>query len=190
MSVVFRPFRGFRPRPELAQDIASPPYDVLNSDEARFMAKGHPLSFLHVVKPEIDLDRSIDLYDDRVYAKGKENLDRTLEHDFIRDENPCFYLYQQRMGDHVQVGIVGCVSIDDYMADRIKKHEHTRPDKEADRTRHVDTLNANAGPVFLTYRAVAAIDALVADLGKTEPTYDFESLDGVGIRSGRSAMMM
>ncbi len=180
MSVVLRPFEGYRPRPELAEQIASPPYDVMNSEEARKMAEGNRLSFLHVVKPEIDLDPGIDLYDDRVYAKGKENFDRLMKASFSQDEKPCFYLYQQRMGDHVQAGIVGCASIDDYMENRIKKHELTRADKEADRTRHMDTLNANAGPVFLTYKAEPAVDQLMEGIKKAKPVYDFVSPDGVG----------
>ena len=150
MSVNVKPFRGFRPRPEKAHQIASPPYDVLNSEEARKMAQGEPLSFLHVVKPEIDLSPDVDLYDDRVYAKGEENFKNLLEGHFIQEEKACFYLYRQRMGEHVQAGIVGCSSVEDYIQDRVKKHELTREDKEADRTRHVRTLNANTGPVFLT----------------------------------------
>lgn len=180
MSVNVKPFRGFRPRPEKARQIASPPYDVLNSEEARKMAQGEPLSFLHVVKPEIDLSPDIDLYDDRVYAKGEENFKNLREGHFIEEEKACFYLYQQRMGDHVQAGIVGCSSVEDYVQDRIKKHELTREDKEADRTRHVRTLNANTGPVFLTYQAVPAIDALVEKVKTSQPIYDFESPDGVG----------
>ena len=118
MPLDVRPFRGFRPRPELAAKIASPPYDVLNSSEAREMARGNPLSFLHVVKPEIDLDPGIDLYDDRVYAKGAENLKRLLQESFFQDEEECFYLYQQKMGNHVQAGIVACGFIECSVAGR------------------------------------------------------------------------
>ena len=180
MAVVVKPFRGFRPRPEAAAEIASPPYDVINSKEARELVQDTPLSFLHVVKPEIDLPEGTDLYDDRVYATGRENLDKLLGEHFIQDETPRFYVYQQRMGDHVQAGIVASASIDDYIENRIKKHEHTRAVKEADRTRHVDTLDANTGPVFLTYKAVAEIDALVTKIRAGAPTYDFTSPDGVG----------
>ncbi|MHC4942384.1 MAG: DUF1015 domain-containing protein [Planctomycetota bacterium] len=180
MSVIVKPFKGFRPRPEQALQIASPPYDVLNSAEAREMAKGNPLSFLHVVKPEIDLDPEIDLYDDKVYATGAANLRRMLEENYTRDEKPCFYLYQQKMGDHVQAGIVARASVEDYLEDRIKKHELTRADKEADRTRHVNELNANTGPVFLTYKRISRIDEIADEIKKTEPIYDFESPDGVG----------
>jgi len=180
MAVTVKPFKGFRPHPDKAVRVASPPYDVLNSKEAREMAKDEPLSFLHVVKPEIDLDQQIDLYDDKVYAKGRENLDKLLNDHFLQDDKPCFYVYQQKMGDHVQAGIVGSASIDDYIEDRIKKHEHTRADKEADRTRHVDTLDANTGPVFLTYKAEQSIDSIVDEIRKNDPVYDFISADEVG----------
>jgi uncharacterized protein (DUF1015 family) len=179
MSVIIKPFKGFRPRPELALEIASPPYDVMNSQEARVMVKENPLSFLRVVKPEIDLEEGINLYDDKVYAKGKSNLDQWIKEHYLQDAAPCLYLYQQTWGDHVQAGFVGCASIDDYMEDRIKKHEHTRADKEADRTRHVDTLNANTGPVFLTYQADPAIDNIAEGIRKNKPVYDFTSPDGI-----------
>jgi uncharacterized protein (DUF1015 family) len=174
------PFRAWRPRPDTAEQIASPPYDVLSSDEARVMAADNPLSFLHVVKPEIDLDPGIDLYSDEVYAKGAENLGR-LKSDgaLIREERPALYLYRQRMGDHVQTGLVTGASIDEYESDLIKKHEFTRPKKEDDRTRHVEALNANTGPVFLTYRAQPEIDALVERLTGSDPTYDFTAPDGI-----------
>ena len=175
----FRPFKGLRPRPELAEQIASPPYDVINSEEAREMAAGNPFSFLHVVKPEIDLDPSIELYDDRVYAKAAENFNRLIdEGSLVQDGEVSYYVYAQEMGGHRQVGIVGCASADDYFNDVIRKHEFTRPDKEKDRTRHVDTLDANAGPVFLTYRASEEVDRLVAEITATDPTNDF-SADGV-----------
>jgi len=180
MVLDVRPFRGIRPKPELADRIASPPYDVVNSQEAREMAAGNPLSFLHVVKPEIDLDPAIDLYDDRVYAAGARNLQNLVSGHMTRDESPCFYVYQQKMGSHVQAGVVGCVSAWDYHADKVKKHELTRADKEADRTRHVRELNANTGPVFLTYRARDAINALVETIRKGTPVYDFVSSDGIG----------
>jgi len=175
-----QPFRAYRPRRELAAKIASPPYDVLDSQEAREMAAGNPLSFLHVVKPEIDLPPETDPYDPRVYAQGAENL-RTLitGGHLIREEAPAIYVYQQRMGDHVQAGVVVGASVDEYEADAIKKHEHTRPAKEDDRTRHIDALNANTGPVFLTYPAQADIDALVARVRATGPEYDFTSPDGI-----------
>ena len=144
------------------------------------MAAGNPLSFLHVVKPEIDLEPDVNLYDDAVYATGAANLKKLISESMIQDEESCFYVYQQKMGDHVQAGVVGAVSAWDYHADRVKKHELTRADKEADRTRHVRELNANTGPVFLTYRAHDEINALVDKVRGSEPTYDFVSPDGIG----------
>jgi uncharacterized protein (DUF1015 family) len=179
------PFRGLRPVPDRARAVAAPPYDVLNSAEARVMAEGNPLSFLHVNKPEIDLDPSVNLYDDAVYAKGAENFRRMqVEGVLVRDPQPGFYLYRQTMRigdrDHAQVGLMAGASVAEYEADLIRKHELTRADKEADRTRHVEELNANAGPVFLTYRAVPEIDALVARLAARPPAADFVADDGIG----------
>ncbi len=176
-----RPFRAWRPRRDLAAKIASPPYDVLSSAEARVMARGNELSYLHVVKPEIDLDPSIDPYDPRVYEQGAANLNRLIDQGaLLRDKTPCFYVYQQRMGDHVQAGIAAGASVDEYDADLIKKHEHTRRVKEDDRTRHVDVLNANSEPVFLTYVARRPIDRIVDEIRGREPEYDFVSDDGIG----------
>jgi uncharacterized protein (DUF1015 family) len=174
------PFRAWRPRPEISAQVASPPYDVLSTAEAREMAADNPLSFLHVVKPEIDLDPDTDIYSEAVYAKGAENLRRLIDDGiFLREERPALYLYRQKMGDHVQIGLVAGASVDEYEADLIKKHEHTRPAKEDDRTRHVDSLNANTGPVFLTYRARQEIDQLVERLTAAPPTYDFVAPDGI-----------
>ncbi len=173
-------FRAWRPRPELAAKVASPPYDVLSSDEAREMAAGNPISFLHVNKPEIDLPPETDLYAPEVYTKGAENLRRLIQEGvYLRQEAPALYLYRQRMGDHVQTGLVAGASIDEYEADLIKKHEHTRRKKEDDRTRHIDALNANTGPVFLTYKARPEIDSLVERLTAAEPAYDFVAPDGI-----------
>lgn len=180
MGVDLHPFCAKRPLPELVDKIASPPYDVLNSQEAREMAKGNELSFLHVNKPEIDLDPDIDPYDDRVYQQGKDNLTALLTKAYTTDPSPCFYVYQQKMGEHVQAGIVAGASVFDYREDRIKKHELTREDKERDRIRHVDTLGAHTGPVFLTYRAQKEIDAIVNQVRSTSSTYDFVSPDGIG----------
>ena len=164
----------------MAEKVASPPYDVLNSAEARDMAQGNPYSFLHVVKPEIDLPEGTDLYSDDVYGKGAENL-RKLINDgiLIRESDPSFYLYEQQMGEHVQIGIVAGASVDEYKNDKIKKHELTRKKKEDDRTRHVESLNANTGPVFLTYHASEEIDSLVSELKSNAPTYDFVASDGI-----------
>jgi len=174
------PFRAWRPRTDVCARVASPPYDVLSSAEAREMAGDDPLSFLHVVKPEIDLEPDTDLYSPEVYAKGAENLRRLIDDRvLLREEIAAFYLYRQRMGDHVQTGLVAGASVDEYEADLIKKHEHTRRLKEDDRTRHVDALNANTGPVFLTYRARPEIDALIARLTEGDPVYDFTAPDGI-----------
>ncbi len=144
------------------------------------MAADNPLSFLHVVKPEIDLDPGIDVYAPEVYAAGAKNLRRLIDDGIlIRERSPALYLYRQRMGDHVQTGLVAGASVDEYEADLIKKHEHTRPAKEDDRTRHIDALDANTGPVFLTYKARPEIDALVDRLTGSPPTYDFVAPDGI-----------
>lgn len=177
----FRPFRGYRPKVELVEKIASPPYDVLSSKEAASLASDNPYSFLHVNKPEIDLPEGTDIHSPAVYEKGRENLLKMINSEMlIRDISPSYYVYQQKMGDHVQVGVMAAASIDEYEADLIKKHEHTRKDKEDDRTRHIDTLNANTGPVFLTYKANSAIDALVEEIRNTRPYYDFTADDGIG----------
>ncbi|KDA52944.1 hypothetical protein EG19_08535 [Thermoanaerobaculum aquaticum] len=176
-----RPFRALRPRPELAAQVAAPPYDVVSSEEARKLAEGKPYSFLHINKPEIDLPPDVDLYDDRVYAQGASNLRKFMaEGVFFREQEPRFYVYQQKMGNHVQAGVVAAVSVAEYDAGLIKRHELTRKDKEDDRTRHVDELNANDEPVFLTYRQLAAIDALVDQVRAGAPLYDFVAEDGIG----------
>ncbi|RMF61460.1 MAG: DUF1015 domain-containing protein [Calditrichaeota bacterium] len=173
MAIV-RPFRGLRPQKELADKVAAPPYDVLSSEEAREIAKDNPYSFLHVNKPEIDLDPSIDLYDERVYQKGAENLKKLISDGILfQDEEPRYYIYKQVMGSHQQVGIVGCASVEEYEKDIIKKHELTRPDKEDDRVKHILYQNAQVGPVFLTYHASPAIDAIVEKIMEDEPEYDF-----------------
>ena len=178
--VMVKAFRGLRPRADLAAKVASPPYDVLDSEEARRLAAGDPHTFLHVVKPEIDLDPSVPLHDDRVYARARENLEAMIEKGWmVRDERPAYYLYRQVMGEHVQTGIVGVAAVDDYLSDRIRKHEHTRKAKEDDRTRHTATLSANAGPVFLAYPGTAAIDALVAAATAGPASVDFTAPDGV-----------
>lgn len=175
------PFSGLRPRGDLAAKIPSLPYDVLDSSEARALAHDDPYTFLHVVKAEIDLDPSIDTHDPRVYAKARENfLAMRRKGWLVRDERPSFYLYRQRMGDHVQTGVVGAASVSDYVSGKIKKHEHTRPDKEDDRTHHADAIGAHAGPVFLAYRGSPAIDALVGEAASRGPAADFVAGDGIG----------
>ncbi|MFQ5584526.1 MAG: DUF1015 domain-containing protein [Calditrichia bacterium] len=170
-----RPFAALRPQKEYAPKIASPPYDVLSSDEAREMAKDNPLSFLHVVKPEIDLEPGIDHYDEKVYRKGAENLHKLVEKGYLQqDTSPSFYVYRQVMGNHQQVGLVACASVEEYEKDIIKKHELTRQEKEDDRLNHIKHLNAQTGPVFLTYRARESMDTLI-DKAVSEPAeYDFE----------------
>ena len=181
MAVV-KPFRAVRPKPEYADRVAALPYDVMNSAEAREMVVGNPYSFLHVDKAEIDLDPSIDLYDDSVYAKARENLDKLVADGAIaEDSSRCFYIYKLTMDGRSQIGLVGCPSIDDYTNNIIKKHEFTRADKEADRIRHVDTCDANTGPIFLTYRPRVELDNVINNwLSENQPVYDYISEDGVG----------
>ncbi len=175
-----KPFAALRPKPELAAQICELPYDVMSSEEARVMAAGNPLSFLHVSKPEIDLPASTDLYSAEVYAKGKENFAKLIAQGALKqDEKPNFYLYRQVMGGHAQVGLVAAASCEEYLANIIKKHELTRVDKEDDRVRHIEALNSQTGPVFLTYRAVAAFDAFVAKKISGAPAVDFTGKDGV-----------
>ena len=176
-----RSFRALRPRPDLASAVASVPYDVVDTAEARELARGNPHSFLHVIRPEIDLPPQTDIHDDAVYAQAPLALERLLEQEsLVRDDERALYLYRQIMADHIQIGVVGCASVDEYDQDLIKKHERTRPDKEDDRTRHVLTLSAHAGPVFLTYRGTKRIDAAVDAVTSTAaPLYDFVASDGV-----------
>jgi len=179
MSLI-KPFRGLRPTPAHATDVVAPPYDVLNTAEARTRAAGRPYSFLHISKPEIDLPPETDPYAPEVYAKGAENLQKLIrEGILIRDEKPVYYAYRLVMGDHEQVGLVAVASVKDYNSNRIRKHEFTRPDKEDDRVRQIDALNAQTGPVFLTYRQNDKVDGLVAGILETSPLYDLTADDGV-----------
>ncbi len=178
--MIVKPFKAVRPSKEKAEQVAALPYDVMDSDEAREMVKDNPFSFLHIDKAEIDLPVEVDHYSDEVYDKAKANMDKFLaEGTFIRDEKPCFYLYRQIMDDVDQTGIVGAASIDDYIEDRIKKHEFTRAEKEIDRIRHVDTTNANTGPIFLTHPRNAELSDIVAEWKAKDPAYDFTSEDDV-----------
>jgi uncharacterized protein (DUF1015 family) len=175
-----KPFAALRPKPELAAQVCELPYDVMSSDEARAVAAGNPYSFLHVSKPEIDLAPGIDVHSDAVYAKGKENFKRLIGQGIlVQDKKPSFYLYRQIMGKHTQVGLVAAASCEEYLKNIIKKHELTRPDKEDDRVRHIETLNSQTGPVFLTYRAVADFDAFVAKKIAEKPAVDLTAKDGV-----------
>ncbi|HEX4263596.1 MAG TPA: DUF1015 family protein [Verrucomicrobiae bacterium] len=175
-----RPFAALRPKPELAARICELPYDVMSSDEAREIAAGNPLSFLHVSKPEIDLPPGTNLYAPEVYAQGKENLQKLISQGALRqDANPCFYLYRQIMGKHSQIGLVAAASCEEYLSGIIKKHELTRVDKEDDRVRHIETLNSQTGPVFLTYRAQAALDEFIVKKIAEQSDVDFTAPDGV-----------
>lgn len=174
-------FRGYRPGKEQVREVASRPYDVLNSEEARQEVKGNPWSFLHVVKPEVDLPEDVHLYSDEVYQKGKENLERLIEEGyFIQDPKEMLYVYGQSMWGKTQYGIVGCAAVSDYLNDVIKKHELTRPDKEEDRMNHIRVTNFNAEPVFFAYPDHPELDAIVQKVVDQEPEYDFTTGDGVG----------
>ena len=178
---VFRPFRAVRPAKEYVSEVAALPYDVMSSSEAREMVKDRPWSFLHVDRGEVDLDPSVSIYDRRVYEKAAENLERMLAEGInVRESAPVYYIYRQIMDGRSQAGLVGCASIDDYNNNVIKKHELTRADKEEDRIRHVDTLNANTGPIFLTFRDTIGLRAITGGWMKEhEPIYDFTSSDGI-----------
>ncbi len=181
-----KPFAALRPKRELADRICELPYDVMSSEEARQLAAGNPLSFLHVSKPEIDLPPGTDLYAPEVYAKGRENFQKLIAQGALKqDAQPSFYLYRQVMGKHSQVGLVATASCEEYLKDIIKKHEFTRPDKEDDRVRHIEALNSQTGPVFLTYRAVPALDAFVARKTAEQPDVDLTAPDGVRHTSWR-----
>ncbi|MBI1422834.1 MAG: DUF1015 family protein [Gammaproteobacteria bacterium] len=179
MSLI-KPFRGLRPAPAHAADVVAPPYDVLNTEEARVRAQGRPYSFLHISKPEIDLPPQTDPYAPEVYAKGAENLQRLVRDGILlRDERAMYYAYRLIMGTHQQVGLVAVASVRDYNSNRIRKHEFTRPDKEDDRVRQIDALNAQTGPVFLTYRHDATVDGIVSKAMQAKPEYDLTADDGV-----------
>lgn len=175
-----RPFKAIRPINELVERIAALPYDVMDSDEARDMIKDNPYSFLHVDKAEVDLPTDIDVYDDRVYEKAKENLDKMIDSGlYIEDDKPNYYIYRQVMNGRSQTGLVACASIDDYTNNIIKKHELTREEKEIDRINHVYKCEAHTGPIFLTYREDKRISNIVNEWVKKEPIYDFKADDGV-----------
>ncbi len=178
--ITIKPFKGFRPVPEKVLQVASRPYDVLNTEEARAEAAGNPYSFLHVVKPEIDLSPGTDPYSMEVYEKGRDNFRKLVEEGlFFQDPGEYLYIYRLTMNGHVQSGIVACASVDDYMEGRIKKHELTRPDKEEDRKNHVRISGMNAEPVFFAYPARQELDMLVAEVEENQPEYDFVTSDGI-----------
>ncbi|HFD81070.1 MAG TPA: DUF1015 domain-containing protein [Gammaproteobacteria bacterium] len=179
MSLI-RPFAGLRPLPERANEVVAPPYDVLNSEEARERAAGRPWSFLHISKAEIDLPEGTDPYDPAVYARAAENLERMLQAGILkRDPKPVYYVYRLTMGDHSQTGLVAAASVAEYDRNRIRKHEFTRPAKEDDRVRQIEALNAQTGPVLLAYRAQPEVDQLIESVTSSPPEYDLEADDGV-----------
>lgn len=170
---LFRPFKAVRPVPAFAQEVAAPPYDVLNAEEARQKANGKPYSFLHISKAEIDLPENTDPYSPAVYAKSAENYRALLEKGVLKqDEKPCYYVYRAVMGDHVQTGLAVAASVAEYDKNRIRRHEFTRVDKEDDRVRQIDALNAQTGPALLAYRQIPEIDAIIKKTVKTAPAYE------------------
>jgi uncharacterized protein (DUF1015 family) len=179
---LLKAFKGWRPPVDIVKELASRPYDVLDSNEARIEAAGNQYSLLHIIKPEIDLPVEIDLHSEVVYNKAKENLELFRKNGWlIQDEKEYLYIYAQTMNGKTQFGIVGCASVDDYMHNVIKKHELTRPDKEEDRMKHVRITNANMEPVFFTYPAQLEIDTIVKDVvTNNKPIFDFISNDGFG----------
>ena len=175
-----RPFRALRPAPAQAPAVSSVPYDVVSTDEARQLVAANPLSFLRVTRSEADLPADVDPYSPRVYEKARENFASLRDRaPLVLDETASLYVYRLRMGAHEQTGIAACFSLDEYDSEAIKKHERTRKDKEDDRTRHIVALRAQTGVVFLTYRSLAAIDALAREVTAGEPLYDFTAADGV-----------
>jgi uncharacterized protein (DUF1015 family) len=180
LAPLVRPFAGLRPLPEVAATVAAPPYDVLNTEEARARAAGKPNSFLHISKPEIDLPEETDAYDAAVYAKAAENLKRMVDGGVLmRDRAPHYYVYRLRMDDHVQTGFVSAASVAAYDVNRIRKHEFTRPDKEDDRVRQIEALNAQTGPVLLIYKEHNEVQAIIDDVAKNPPLYDVTADDGI-----------
>jgi uncharacterized protein (DUF1015 family) len=172
--VMVKPFRGLRPLPQWVTEVAAPPYDVLSSEEARQRAKDNPRSFLHVSKPEIDLEGSAGSHDPRTHRKGAENLQRMIRDGILKqDDTACYYVTRLKMGDRVQTGLYALVSTAEYDAGRIKKHEHTRTDKEEERAEHIDVIGAHTGPVFLMMRDQAEIKSAMERCTAAKPEYDF-----------------
>ncbi|MPZ58384.1 MAG: DUF1015 family protein [Rhizobiales bacterium] len=177
---LIRPFRALRPAPGRAAEVLAPPYDVLSSAEARARAKGKPWSFLHISKPEIDLDPGVDPYDRAVYAKAAENLaNMTAAGALARDATPCYYVYRLTWREHTQTGLAVAASLADYASNRIRKHEHTTPLKEDDRVRQIEAVNAQTGPVMMGYPSAPVIDVMLADVARHPPDVDVTADDGV-----------
>ena len=178
---IIKAFKALRPVQDLASKIAALPYDVMNSEEAREMVKDNEYSFLHVDRAEIKLPKETNIYDKVVYEKARDVLDKMIDDGlYVQEEKPCMYIYRQTMKEKSQTGLVICASIDDYINNKIKKHEHTRKDKELDRINHVDYCDANTGPIFLTYRNQDEISKIMDKWTQNRPLYDFISEDGNG----------
>jgi uncharacterized protein (DUF1015 family) len=177
---IIKPFRALRPPKHLVEKVSALPYDVMNVEEACAMATGNPNSFLHISRPEIDLPAEINPHDDSVYLQGKLNLGEFIRRGILaQDSHDCFYVYRQRLGGISQTGLVVCASVDDYQSGVIKKHEHTRADKEEDRVKHIDCLDANDEPVFYLSRSCAEVEGIIEGVTNSPPEYDFISDDGV-----------
>ena len=186
--MIVKPFAAVRPTASVADQVAALPYDVYDRAEAVAAVDGEPLSFLNIDRPETQFSADVDMYAPEVYAKARELFDaRRADGTFVTEPAPCFYLYELTMGGRSQTGVVACCAIDDYLENVIKKHENTLEKKELDRIRHIDALDAQTGPIFLTYRDSDAIDILVAGVKKTAPLYDFAGEDGVTHRVWRMA---
>lgn len=186
--MIVKPFAAVRPTASVADQVAALPYDVYDRAEAVAAVDGEPLSFLNIDRPETQFSADVDMYAPEVYAKARELFDaRRADGTFVTEPAPCFYLYELTMGGRSQTGVVACCAIDDYLENVIKKHENTLEKKELDRIRHIDALDAQTGPIFLTYRDSDAIDILVAAVKKTAPLYDFAGEDGVTHRVWRMA---
>jgi len=180
MSLI-RPFQALRPLPERVAQVAAPPYDVVNREEAALLAKESSLNFLHVSRPEVDLPEGLKADSEQVYDQGKVNYEKLIQNcPLIQEDQPALYIYRLQMGKYIQIGIAGCFSIDEYDSNLIKKHERTRKDKEDDRTRHILKLSSQTGPVFLTFADVPEVDQLIQEVVQTDaPLYSFTAQDGV-----------
>lgn len=175
-----RAFKALRPPVDLIEEVACVPYDVVNTEEARKLAEGKDLSFMRVVRSEVEFDPSTDPHADKIYARARDNFNKLIEKGaLVEDETPGLYIYQIQMNDQIQTGVVGCSAVDEYDADLVKKHEKTRVEKEKDRTRHIVAIGAHSGPVFLTYKANQKLKELIAEEVKAEPVYNFTAEDGV-----------
>lgn len=178
--ITIKPFKGYRPKKEFYKDVVSQPYDVLTREEYREIAEKNPKSYIHIVRPEVDCPPDASMYSEDVYNKGKENLNLFIEKGYlVEDEKPSFYIYKQVMGSHSQVGFIGGISIYDYDQNRVKKHEKTRQDKEDDRIKHIETLNAHTGPSFLVYKSKESLDSILLEKIKAAPEVSITTEDNI-----------